>query len=68
MVTKKELIKVINMLRDALIWTTGSADFGKGGKAFKGANKVLYPAIKQGKRILDSINTDGESWKIVQND
>ena len=30
---------------EALIWTTGSDDFGDGGKARDGALKLLFPAI-----------------------
>jgi hypothetical protein len=30
---------------EALIWTTGSDDFGDGGKAREGALKLLYPSI-----------------------
>lgn len=30
---------------DALIWTTGSADFGEGGLAREGAIKLLFPTI-----------------------
>jgi len=30
---------------DTLIWTTGSADFGEGGKAHSGAVQMLYPTI-----------------------
>jgi hypothetical protein len=30
---------------EALIWTTGSDDFGDGGKAREGALKLLFPSI-----------------------
>ena len=30
---------------EALIWTTGSADFGEGGQAREGALKLLFPSI-----------------------
>ena len=30
---------------EALIWTTGSEDFGEGGLAREGALKLLFPAI-----------------------
>jgi len=38
----KELFK---LALDALIWTTGSGDFSKGGQAHDGAKKCLFPAI-----------------------
>ena len=38
-------IKDRDQLRDALIWCSGSADFGPGGKAETGWNKVCRPLI-----------------------
>ena len=40
--TDKELMQ---QALKALIWTTGSDDFGDGGKARKGALKLLFPFI-----------------------
>lgn len=38
---------------EALIWTTGSADFGEGGKAREGALNLLFPAIADLRAALE---------------
>ncbi len=38
---------------EALIWTTGSTDFGKFGHAHQGALKLLYPAIEALRQALE---------------
>ena len=37
--------EALKLALDALIWTTGSGDFGEGGYAHEGAKKCLFPAI-----------------------
>jgi hypothetical protein len=37
--------KALEMALEALIWTTGSGDFGEGGQAYEGAKNCLFPAI-----------------------
>jgi len=37
--------EVIERYRDALMWCSGSADFGPGGKACEGWNKIARPLI-----------------------
>lgn len=38
---------------EALIWTTGSTDFGRGGQANEGAIKLLFPAITALRQALE---------------
>ncbi len=38
-------ISAMKQALEALIWTTGSGDFGEGGQAREGALKCLFPAI-----------------------
>lgn len=38
-------IEAMKLALEALIWTTGSGDFGEGGQAREGALKCLFPAI-----------------------
>ena len=44
--------EVLKQALEALIWTTGSGDFGEGGYAHKGAKKCLFPAIAAIKEAL----------------
>lgn len=44
--TKAELQRENGALREALIWASGSPDFGPGGQARKGWLKVAAPLIK----------------------
>ena len=44
--------EVLKLALDALIWTTGSGDFGEGGYAHEGAKKCLFPAITAIKEAL----------------
>ena len=44
--------EALKMALDALIWTTGSGDFGEGGYAHEGAKKCLFPAIAAIKQAL----------------
>ena len=37
--------ETINAMRDALIWCSGSADFGPGGKAHVGFEKIVKPLL-----------------------
>ena len=48
--TKDEALK---LALEALIWTTGSGDFGEGGQAYEGAKKCLFPAITAIKEALE---------------
>lgn len=41
---------------DALTWTTGSADFGEDGRAYVGAQKVLYPSMHTASEALAAWN------------
>ena len=41
-----EVVGLINQHKDALIWCSGSADFGPGGQAREGWLKVCEPLIK----------------------
>lgn len=47
--TKDEVLK---LALEALIWTTGSGDFGEGEYAHEGAKKCLFPAIAAIKEAL----------------
>jgi hypothetical protein len=42
----EEVARIIAMYRDALIWCSGSEDFGPGGKAEKGWNNICRPLIE----------------------
>lgn len=44
----KKLLDTIDKLTDALIWTSGSADFVPGGLACIGWDKLCEPAIDDG--------------------
>jgi hypothetical protein len=44
--------EALKLALDALIWTTGSGDFGEGGQAHEGAKKCLFPAIAAIKEAL----------------
>ena len=44
--------EALKLALDALIWTTGSGDFGEGGYAHEGAKKCLFPAITAIKEAL----------------
>ena len=50
-------IEVMKQALDALIWTTGSADFGEGGVAYEGAVKALYPAITALRQAIEQAET-----------
>jgi len=57
---------------EALIWTTGSDDFGDGGKAREGALKLLFPCIAALRERLareeqEPVATDWERIARVQN-
>ena len=47
------LTKAARQALEALIWTTGSGDFGPGGIAHEGAEKCLYPAITSLREALE---------------
>ena len=55
--TKDEALK---LALEALIWTTGSDDFGEGGQAYEGAKKCLFPAITAIKEALAQPEQDGK--------
>lgn len=40
-----ELEKEVEKLKEALIWCSGSGDFGEGGKARKGWLKICEPLL-----------------------
>ena len=44
--------EALKLALEALIWTTGSDDFGEGGQAYEGAKKCLFPAITAIKEAL----------------
>ena len=44
--------EALKLALDALIWTTGSGDFGEKGYAHEGAKKCLFPAITAIKEAL----------------
>ena len=44
--------EALKLALEALIWTTGSGDFGEGGQAHEGAKKCLFPAITAIKEAL----------------
>ena len=41
----EKILEVVAPYRDALIWCSGSEDFGPGGKARKGWNKICRPLL-----------------------
>ena len=51
-------LSVLRQALEALHWTTGSADFGPGGQARRGAKKLLFPAIDAIKAILEEENDE----------
>jgi len=40
-----ETVKILDRYREALIWCSGSADFGPGGQAEKGWEKICKPLL-----------------------
>jgi hypothetical protein len=44
--------EALKLALEALIWTTGSNDFGEGGQAREGAIKLLFPAITAAQAAL----------------
>jgi hypothetical protein len=58
-VTKDEALK---MALDALIWTTGSGDFGEGGQAYEGAKNCLFPAITAIEEALAQQEQEPVAW------
>ena len=57
-----DLRKAAEMALEALVWTTGSGDFGEGGQAREGALKCLFPAIQALRQALnvDAVNMSQE--------
>ena len=52
---------------EALIWTTGSDDFGDGGKAREGALKLLFPSITAlRERLAQPEQEPFEYWNAVE--
>ncbi len=43
----EEFANILDEYIDALIWCSGSADFGPGGQAEKGFNKICRPLISE---------------------
>ena len=70
-----DIYKAAELALDALIWATGSADFGEGGIAREGAMKCLFPAIEALRSALAQQGeqqpeerirlTDGE-WPVIE--
>ena len=48
---------------EALIWTTGSDDFGDGGKAREGALKLLFPSITALRERLAQPEQEPVAWR-----
>ena len=57
--------EALKLALDALIWTTGSGDFGEGGYAHEGAKKCLFPAIAAIKEAL--AQPEQEPWCMKMN-
>ena len=57
--------EALKLALDALIWTTGSGDFGEGGYAHEGAKKCLFPAITAIKKAL--AQPEQEPWCMKMN-
>jgi hypothetical protein len=57
--TKDEALK---LALEALIWTTGSGDFGEGGQAYEGAKNCLFPAITALKEALSQPEQEPVAW------
>jgi len=51
------MIEVLKQALEALIWTTGSGDFGEGGYAHEGAKKCLFPAIAAIKEAIAELES-----------
>jgi hypothetical protein len=61
-------ISAMKQALEALIWTTGSGDFGEGGQAREGALKCLFPAITALRQAIAEAEKQepvaiGEEWK-----
>lgn len=54
------LRSIIERARDALIWCSGSQDFGEGGQAREGWLKDCRPLINEISAILDTVNKKEE--------
>jgi hypothetical protein len=54
--------KALKLALEALIWTTGSGDFGKGGQAYEGAKNCLFPAITALKEALAQPEQEPVAW------
>ena len=47
----QKLKQALGACQEALVWASGSADFGPGGKARKGWLKLARPAIEKAARL-----------------
>jgi hypothetical protein len=54
--------KALKLALEALIWTTGSGDFGEGGQAYEGAKNCLFPAITAIKETLAQPEQEPVAW------
>jgi hypothetical protein len=52
--------KKLRLMQDALIWMSGSDDFGPGGKAREGFLRVVYPLLPGGSPVMKR----GENRKV----
>jgi hypothetical protein len=55
----KKLLGTIDKLTDALIWTSGSADFAPDGQACIGWDKLCRPAIDEGLEAMKRHDWEG---------
>ena len=52
------LISALDGCLDALIWTSGSSDFGVDGQAYKGWLKLGRPSIEKAQTELSGVRSD----------